>query len=577
MPLKYRILIIVGLCLASIYLLFPRDVATRYRGADGVLRVDTSRHVPLRRGLDLQGGMYLALEVDDSKQAIAASDKKEAIDRALKTVRSRIEGFGVSEPVVQKQGDDRIVVQLPGIQDRERAERLMQNQAFLQFKITDKSQALERDLPKLDQVIKQRGLSRKSDTTSKAQAAAKGLQGLLTQADTSKKVELPLGKADSAKKVAVAAKGAAKKDTTKKDTLNADSLKLQAGGAFSSLLQQGDTPGGFYVANDNVPTLDGYLADSAVKSALPPGKEFLPGTDSAMLGGKLYKAYYLVDAKPIITGDYLKDARPNQQALEGTVVEFTLSNEGGRRFRNETGKHIGDYMAIILDDRVQGRPPVIQSAISTRGQITMGGKSLADAQDLALVLRAGALPVPLRVAEVRSIGPSLGQDSINKGLRASLIAVALVVIIMLVYYRFSGLLAVLALGLYVLYTLAALAGFDAVLTLPGIAGFVLSIGMAVDANVLIFERIREELARGKTVRTAIDEGFRHAMPAIVDSNVSTILTAAVLYQYGTGPVKGFAVTLIAGIAASLFTSIFVVRTFYMIWLNRSRGAQALSI
>jgi preprotein translocase subunit SecD len=577
MPLKYRVLIIVGLCLASIYLLFPRDVATRYRGADGVLRVDTSRHVPLRRGLDLQGGMYLALEVDDSKQAIAASDKKEAIDRALKTVRSRIEGFGVSEPVVQKQGDDRIVVQLPGIQDRERAERLMQNQAFLQFKITDKTQALERDLPKLDQVIKQRGLSRKSDTTSKAQAATKGLQGLLTQADTSKKVELPLGKTDSAKKLAAAGKGAAKTDTTKKDTLNADSLKLQAGGAFSSLLQQGDTPGGFYVANDNVPTLDGYLADSAVKSALPPGKEFLPGTDSAMLGGKLYKAYYLVDAKPIITGDYLKDARPNQQALEGTVVEFTLSNEGGRRFRNETGKHIGDYMAIILDDRVQGRPPVIQSAISTRGQITMGGKSLADAQDLALVLRAGALPVPLRVAEVRSIGPSLGQDSINKGLRASLIAVALVVIIMLVYYRFSGLLAVIALGLYVLYTLAALAGFDAVLTLPGIAGFVLSIGIAVDANVLIFERIREELVRGKTVRTAIDEGFRHAMPAIVDSNVSTILTAAVLYQYGTGPVKGFAVTLIAGIAASLFTSIFVVRTFYMIWLNRSRGAQALSI
>jgi preprotein translocase subunit SecD len=577
MPLKYRILIIVGLCLASIYLLFPRDVTTRYRGADGILRVDTSRHVPLRQGLDLQGGMYLALEVDDSKQAIAPADKKEAIDRALKTVRSRIEGFGVSESVVQKQGDDRIVVQLPGIQDRERAERLMQNQAFLQFKITDKTQALERDLPKLDQVIRQRGLSRKSDTTSKAQAAAKGLQGLLTQADTSKKVELPVGKTDSAKKLAAAGKAAAKKDTTKKDTLNADSLKLQAGGAFSSLLQQGDTPGGFYVASDNVPTLDGYLADSAVKSALPPGKEFLPGTDSAMLGGKQYKAYYLVDAKPIITGDYLKDARPNQQALEGTVVEFTLSNEGGRRFRNETGKHIGDYMAIILDDRVQGRPPVIQSAISTRGQITMGGKSLADAQDLALVLRAGALPVPLRVAQVQSIGPSLGQDSINKGFRAALIAVALVVIIMLVYYRFSGFLAVIALGLYVLYTLAALAGFDAVLTLPGIAGFVLSIGIAVDANVLIFERIREELARGKTVRTAIDEGFRHAMPAIVDSNVSTILTAAVLYQYGTGPVKGFAVTLIAGIAASLFTSIFVVRTFYMIWLNRSRGAQALSI
>ncbi len=578
MPLKYRISIIVALCLVSAYLLFPRDVTTRVRGADGVLHDETARHVPLQRGLDLKGGTYLALEVDDSKQAIAASDKAEAIDRALKTVRSRIDGYGVSGSVVQKQGKDRIVVQIPGIQDPERARKLVEEQAYLQFKITDKSQALERDLPKLDQLVKSRGLGRKSDTTSAAAtSASKGLQGLLTQADTSKKVELPLGKTDSAKKLAAGGKGAAKKDTTKKDTLNADSLKLQAGGAFSSLLQQGDTPGGFYVAADNVPTLDGYLADSAVKSAMPPGKDFLQGTDSAFLGGKLYKAYYLVDSKPIITGDYLTDARPNQAALEGTVVEFTLSNEGGRRFRNETGKHVGDYMAIILDDRVMGRPPVIQSAISTRGQITMGGKSLADAQDLALVLRAGALPVRLRVAEVHSIGPSLGQDSINKGLRASLIAVSLVVIIMLVYYRFSGMLAVLALGLYVLYTLAALAGFDAVLTLPGIAGFVLSIGIAVDANVLIFERIREELARGKTVRTAIDEGFRHAMPAIVDSNVSTILTAAVLYQYGTGPVKGFAVTLIAGIAASLFTSIFVVRTFYMIWLNRSRGAQTLSI
>jgi preprotein translocase subunit SecD len=162
-------------------------------------------------------------------------------------------------------------------------------------------------------------------------------------------------------------------------------------------------------------------------------------------------------------------------------------------------------------------------------------------------------------------------------LRAAIISVALVVMIMLVYYRFSGMLAVGGLALYMLYTLAALAGFDAVLTLPGIAGFVLSIGIAVDANVLIFERIREELARGKTVRTSIDEGFRHAMPAIIDSNVSTILTAAVLYQYGTGPVKGFAVTLIAGIAASLVTSIFVVRTFYLLWLNRSRGAQTLSI
>jgi preprotein translocase subunit SecD len=234
-------------------------------------------------------------------------------------------------------------------------------------------------------------------------------------------------------------------------------------------------------------------------------------------------------------------------------------------------------MAIVLDTLVMGRPPVIQSAIGTRGQITMGGRDLQAAQDLALVLRAGALPVPLRVVEERAIGASLGQDSVHAGIQAGVIAIALVVIIMLVYYRFSGLLAVGGLALYVLYTLAALAGFDAVLTLPGLAGFVLSIGIAVDANVLIFERIREELDHGKAVRTAIDEGFRHAMSAIIDSNVTTVLTAAVLYQYGSGPVRGFAVTLIAGIMASMVTSIFVVRTFYLLWLNRTRGTQMVSI
>jgi preprotein translocase subunit SecD len=563
MPLKYRILTIVALCLVSLWALFPRDVTTRVRGADGILHDETQRKIPLRPGLDLKGGTYLALEVDDSAQKIPAANRAEAIDRALKTVRTRIEGFGVSESVVEKQGTDRIVVQIPGITDPERARNVVQEQAYLEFKITDKSQALERAMPRIDQIIKQRGLAagKAADTSGKAAAPAnKGLQGLLTSADTSKK-------SDSSKKVA---------STAAKDSANADSLKLQPGGAFSSLFQQGAIPGQFYVAADQIPTLDRYLADSVVRTALPPGKDLLPGIDSTVLGGKLYKAYYVLDSKPIITGDYLTGAQPNQNTMEGTVVEFTLSNEGGRRFRNETGKHVGDYMAIILDNRVM-TAPVIQSAIGTRGQITMGGKGLADAQDLALVLRAGALPVKLRVAQVRTIGPSLGADSIQQGMRASIIAVSLVVIIMLVYYRFSGLLAVAGLVLYMLYTLAALAGFDAVLTLPGIAGFVLSIGIAVDANVLIFERIREELDRGKTIRTAIDEGFRHAMPAIVDSNVSTILTAAVLYQYGTGPVKGFAVTLIAGIAASLVTSIFVVRTFYIIWLNRSRGAQTLSI
>jgi preprotein translocase subunit SecD len=271
------------------------------------------------------------------------------------------------------------------------------------------------------------------------------------------------------------------------------------------------------------------------------------------------------------------DARPNTSPLEGTIVQFTLNNVGGRRFRSETGKHINDYMAIVLDGRVMGRPPVIQGAISTNGQITMGGKDLAAAQDLALVLRAGALPVPLRVAEIRSIGPSLGEDSIAKGLRAGLLGIGMVIVIMIGYYRFSGVLSVAGLIFYAITTLAFLSAFDATLTLPGIAGFILSIGMAVDANFLQFERIREELNRGKTVRTAVDEGFKNSWAAIIDTHVTTALTGAVLYQYGTGAVQGFAVTLVAGVVSSILSSVFVVRTLFLFWLSRSRGNQPLSI
>ena len=559
--LKYRIALIVALCLASAWALYPRTVTARVRQPDGTMKNVEEKRVPLRKGLDLQGGMYLALEIDDSKQAIPSDKRSEAIDRALKTVRNRIEGFGVSEPVIQKAGNDRIIVQLPGIQDQERARRVVQEQAFLQFQITDKTGAFERSLARLDQVAKQKGGAVESTAGAPQPATQqpKGLQGLLTGVDSAKK--------DTTKKAATAAK----------DSAANDSLQIAKGGPISSLIGQGGMPGEFFVKEADVPKLESYLAMPEIQAAMPPGKEILLGTDSTTLNNQNYHAIYMVDSKPIMTGEHLQGAQPNQSPIEGTIVEFTLDNEGGRRFKNETGKHVGDYMAIVLDDRVMGRPPVIQSAIGTRGQITMGGKGLQEAQDLALVLRAGALPVPLRVAEVRSIGPSLGQDSIRAGIRAGAIAIALVVLIMIVYYRFSGLLAVGGLALYVLYTLATLAGFDAVLTLPGLAGFVLSIGIAVDANVLIFERIREEMAHGKTVRTSIDEGFKHAMPAIIDSNVSTILTAAVLYQYGSGPVKGFAVTLIAGIVASLVTSIFVVKTFYLLWLNRARGAQTLSI
>ncbi|MFL5570236.1 MAG: protein translocase subunit SecD [Gemmatimonadaceae bacterium] len=546
MNLKYRIACILALVAASLWALFPRTVVERVK-RNGEFVYDTVRRVPLKRGLDLQGGMHLALEVDESKGTVP--DKTKAIDNALKVVRNRIDEFGVAEPLVQKAGSDRIIVELPGIDDPRRAQDVVQKSAFLEFQITDETQALEKALPRLDALLKDKKVAVAPTAGPKTDTSrAAGLQSLFTT-DTSKKA-----------------------DSTKTDSAAA-AAAIGGPGAFSKLLQQGAMPGEYYVAQSDVDQLTQYLSIPEVAAALPPGKVLRWRSDTVSLGNRVYRPLYVLDAKPIITGEFLTDAKPNTSPTEGNLVEFTMNNEGARRFRTETSRHIKDYMAIVLDQKVMGQPPVIQSSIGAHGQITMGGKDLQTAQDLALVLRAGSLPVPLKVVEVRQIGASLGQDSIHKGITAGVIAVALVIIIMLGYYRFSGALAVAGLALYILYTLAALSGFGAVLTLPGLAGFVLSIGIAVDANVLIFERIREELSHGKTVRTAIDEGFRHAMSAIVDSNVSTALTAAVLYQYGTGPVRGFAVTLLAGIAASMITSIFVVRTFYMLWLNRSREAQ----
>ncbi len=554
--LKYRVLLIMGLLAASAWTLFPRTVVERVK-RDGVFVYDTVRRVPLKRGLDLQGGMHLTLEIDESKQAVA--NKSEALDRALKVVRQRIDEFGVSEPVVQKAGNERIIVELPGIDDAERAQDVVQKSAYLEFQITDKTQAFEKVMPRFDEIAKSAGLSAASeakasgDTTKKA-----GVTSLLTQ-------KLDPAKDSTGKAVA----------TTGVDSSAAVPAAV-AGGLFSTNVQQGQIPGQYIVPEAAYAAIERALALPAIQGAMPPGKVMRWGVDSLVSGTQRFFALYVLDSRPIITGEVLTDARPSADPVEGNVVQFTLNNEGARRFKAETGKHVKDNMAIVLDQRVV-TAPVLNSAIGRNGQITLGGGTLQAAQDLALVLRAGALPVPLKVAEVRSIGASLGADSINKGALSLAVAFLFIVVILIGYYRFSGVLAVAALVLYLVYTLAVLAGFNAVLTLPGLAGFVLSIGIAVDANVLIFERIREELDHGKSNRLAIDEGFRHALSAIIDTSATTILSGMVLYQYGTGPVRGFAVTLIAGLVASLFTAIFVSKTFFMIWLSRTRGNQTLSI
>jgi preprotein translocase subunit SecD len=552
--IKWRIAVIAAVAVASIWALWPRTVTVRERNPQtGAAEYRRVKKIPLKQGLDLQGGMHLALEVDESKGAVA--DKSDALDRALKVVRNRIDQFGVAEPVVQRVGAERIVVELPGIDDPERAEALIKTSAFLQFQIVDKANTLERALPRIDAALRSKGIDATTGRGRQADPSSQSLTDLLTPST------------DSGTQVA--------RDSAAVDT------GLLAGartGPFSRTLQPGGMPGEYFVSFNDTGTVRQYLEMPEVAALIPPGRSVRWGAldDNARRAG--FRPLYVLESRAIIRGDqHLKDARPSTDPIEGNLVLFELTNEGGRRFGSETAKHIGDNLAIVLDNVVMGTPPVIQDVIRTRGQITMRGKPLQEAQDLALVLRAGSLPVPLRIVDLRSIGASLGEDAIAQGKRAGILGIVLVVLIMVVYYRFSGALAVTGLMLYVLVTLAILAGFDAVLTLPGIAGFVLSIGMAVDANFLIFERIREELVRGKTVRTSVNEGFDHALSAIIDTHATTALTALILYQIGTGPVRGFAVTLIAGITASLFTAVFVVRTLFLVWLTRSRGAQTLSI
>ena len=554
--LRSRLLLIAAAIGLSVFALFPRNTVVREKTPDGSFVNNTKRLWPLKYGLDLQGGMHVALEIDESKGAVA--DKKDAISRVLTTVRKRIDQFGVSEPVVQQAGDDRIIVELPGIDDQQRALELLKTSAFLQFQITDKTNALEKSLPRMDAAVRARGLDVAVAAVGapKVPSAADPMAGLL-KGDTTKKTG-----ADTAKAAAAS-----------------DSVAKDANGAFTRAILPGQFPGQYFVKQTDVAHLDSLLRDSTVKAAIAPGKVIRFGSDTvaAAPGQGAYRELYMLDSRPIITGEYLTNAKPNNNQLEGGfIVEFEFNAEGGRIFRRETGKHVRDNMAVVLDDRVV-TAPTINSAIGRNGQITLAGGSMQDAQDLALVLRAGALPVAIKVAEIRNIGASLGQDSIDKGKLAFGIAIMMVIIIMVGYYRFSGMVACVALALYIFFTLAVLAGFGATLTLPGLAGLVLGVGIAVDANVLIFERIREEMDRGKSARLSIDEGFKHALSAIVDTSVATILSGAVLYQYGTGPVRGFAVTLVVGVAASLFTALFVTRTLLLLWLDRTGGTKPLSI
>jgi preprotein translocase subunit SecD len=348
-----------------------------------------------------------------------------------------------------------------------------------------------------------------------------------------------------------------------KNTLNADSnLELKP-----------------VAKNTQIPYPTKEAAEAAIKTL--PGKpedyEVVHYRERHDAGGSLEEGWVVLEKQAVVTGLDMRDAIavPGQYGGENYQINFTLTPGGAKRFADWTGQHIGDHLAIVLNNEVKSAP-TIQSQIHDRGQIT-GNFTKQSAEDLALVLRSGALPAKVVYLEERTVGPSLGADSIRQGVTASIVGLLAVVAFMLFYYRLSGVNAVLALALNLVLLLAALVIFGATLTLPGIAGVILTIGMGVDSNVLIFERIREELRNGRGVASAVDIGFNKAFLTIIDTHVTTVVSAIFLFVFGTGPIRGFAVTLVAGLIANLFTAVFVSRTIFMWHLNRSARVETISI
>jgi preprotein translocase subunit SecD len=482
----------------------------------------------------------------------------------------------VREPTIQRVGAERIVVELAGIDDPERAKSIVERTAFLEFKIVRAGEEFRRALPRIDRIIvREIGAENLEAVPILAPETPAGLPELLQGADSANAEQ----EADAAADTTTSGTGpdttvtGAGPDTTATETGEQELRPLTA------LLLESGQVGQFLVSEQDIPTAERYLALEAVRDAIPRGSELKWGVEPIAGGADSYRTLYVLEDEPLLTGEDLADAGPaaRDPTFNQPYVPFETTRRGARKFERGTSRHVGDLMAIVLDNKVQSAP-VIRQTLGRRAQIEMGtGSSLQEAQDLALVLRAGALPQPIRIVEERSVGPSLGADSVRQGKFAFAIGIIAVLVLMVAYYRVAGVMAVIALSVFVVLLLGGLAGLGATLTLPGIAGIILSIGMAVDANVLIFERIREELEDGKTPRTSVDTGFEAALSAIVDANLTTLITAIILFQFGTGPVRGFAVTLVIGILASFFTAIYVTRTLFMIYLDRRAAGAPINI
>ena len=516
---------------------------------------------------------YFDVDFGGSLEEIIASlrdQADDAINRVLEILQNRVDQFGVSEPTIQKQGNRRIIVELAGIQDSERARDLLQSTALLEF-VLIKSPELTNDmLLRIDKVIK--GSEELAD---------------FTQTDEKESITDTPAPISEDKTISVSdlfGEQAAQAAADTSDTAVVVDQNLVENRPFSSLLRAlGNDIG---VPEKNLYIIKKILAMDDVQDKLNAANgQFLMSdapesfTSIDGLQEKMVRMYYL-EAESELTGGVVEKASATiggtgSSASGQSIVLLDMNSEGARTWSRVTGGNIGRRVAIVLDKKVH-MAPVIRSKISDGGTMIEGFANLDEAKDIAIVLRAGALPAPVNIIEERVVGPSLGADSVAKGTQSVLIGLALVMVFMIVYYRLFGIIANFALIWNIILLLAVLAMLDATLTLPGIAAIILTVGMSIDANVIIFERIREEQRKGKTPRAAIDAGYDRALTTIIDANVTTLVAALVLYQFGTGPIRGFATVLFWGIVISMFTAIFVTRTIFNTMTER-KSLQKLSI
>jgi len=592
--------------------------------------LETLESRAIKQGLDLKGGMYIALEVDvptlieniainkdrklssvfsevreqillapetdffftfsslvrdrevklsryyydygsNSEDIITAlkSEAEDAIDRVLEILQNRIDQFGVAEPTIQKQGTQRIIVELAGVQNSERARSLLESTALLEFYIVKDVTTTNDLMIKVDQILKKdKSVSSVADQMKTATNQNEQVSGDESKDDQTVSVSELFGATEQT-------------ESSDSAIVNKD---IFAERPFSSMLRSlGNSIG--------VPEKNSFAVRNMIDR--PEIQEKLASIGGAFLFGPKAEEYvlndgsvekmiplYLVDDRAELTGGVVEEAKANL-GPQGTtsagqpIVNLSMNSDGARKWSILTGSNIGRQVAIVLDKKVH-MAPNIREKISGGGTLIEGFANIEEAKDIAIVLRAGALPAPVEIIEERVIGPSLGAESVKSGTQSVLIGLAIVLVFMVFYYRMAGSIADFALIWNIVLVLAILASLQATLTLPGIAGLILTVGMSIDANVIIFERIREELDKGKTAKAAIDGGYNRALTTIVDANMTTLIAALVLWQFGTGPIRGFATVLFWGILISMFTAIFVTRSIFNVFVNR-KGFSKLSI